>query len=221
MEHSIKAFIFDLDGVIVDTARFHFESWQSIAKSDLGIELPAEFNEKLKGLGRMESLEQVLEFADIELDAEEKSRLTEKKNTLYLEGIDHLSEGDALPGVISFLKASKDLGLLIAIGSGSKNARPILKRLGITEMFDAICDGTDITRSKPDPEVFQCGCKKLNVDPGDAVVFEDAISGIEAALACGTKAIGVGEADVLDNAEIVISGLDGQTPSDILKQLSK
>ena len=140
---------------------------------------------------------------------------------MYLDNISHISDGDTLPGVGEFLRKAKKAGLKLAIGSGSKNARPILMRLGITEMFDAICDGTNIARSKPDPEIFQCACRSLGVSPADAVVFEDATSGIEAARSCGTLTVGIGDPEILNEADIVMPSLNGVEPEDVLKQLGK
>ena len=191
MKNRIKALIFDLDGVIVDTARFHFSSWLVLAE-EMGFDIPQSLDEDLKGLGRMESLQKVLKYRDADTPEQEWPKLAERKNDLYLSNISHLSTGDTLPGVIAFLEDARAQGFLLAIGSGSKNARPILKRLGITDMFSVICDGTDTQRSKPDPQVFQCACHGLGVSPDEAIVFEDAVSGIDAALSCGTHVVGIG-----------------------------
>jgi beta-phosphoglucomutase len=218
MQQHIKAFIFDLDGVIVDTAIYHFDSWKQLA-ARYDFDIPESLHEDLKGLGRMESLDKVLAYRDGEVSHEEKIELARIKNEMYLDNISHISDGDTLPGVGDFLKKAKNAGLKLAIGSGSKNARPILERLGIMAMFDAICDGTNISRSKPDPEIFQCACRALGVEPGDAVVFEDATSGIEAAKSCGTLTVGIGDPEVLNEADIVMPSLNEVEPEDILKQL--
>jgi len=220
MLNKITALIFDLDGVIVDTARFHFASWRLLA-GELGFEIPSSLNEELKGLGRIESLQKVLKYRTVETPETELPELANRKNDLYLSNITHLSAGDTLPGVIEFLEDARGQGMLLAIGSGSKNARPILTRLGITEMFNFICDGTDTERSKPDPEVFQCACRGLGVSPENAIVFEDAVSGIEAALSCGTRAVGIGESDVLTEAELVLPSLEGIRIKEILQKLPK
>ena len=220
MSTKIRGFIFDLDGVIVDTAHYHFLSWRALAKH-LGFEIPDSLDHDLKGLGRMESLEKVLVFADTEISKSEWPGLAARKNTMYLEEIAHLSEGDTLPGVIQFLESARSQGLALAIGSGSKNARPILTRLGISERFNAICDGTDITRSKPDPEVFQCACKKLGITPTEVVVFEDARSGIEAARAMGAHVVGVGHREQLGDADLVIPGLANISAEEVLDKLAE
>jgi beta-phosphoglucomutase len=220
MKHQIQAFIFDLDGVIVDTAIYHFQSWKQLAARH-HFEIPDSLAEDLKGLGRMESLDKVLVYRDAETSSEEKIEMARDKNDMYLENISHISHGDTLPGVDTFLSQAKADGLKLAIGSGSKNARPILERLGITDMFDAICDGTNISRSKPDPEIFQCACKSLKVDPQNAVVFEDATSGIQAARSCGTLTVGIGDPGILGDAHIVMPSLNNVSPADILKQLAE
>lgn len=220
MEHQIKAFIFDLDGVIVDTAVYHFQSWKQLAAQH-NFQIPESLHEDLKGLGRMESLEKVLVYYDNEPSQAQKVEMARVKNDMYLDNISHISEGDTLPGVGAFLRKAKASGLKLAIGSGSKNARPILERLGITDMFDAICDGTNITRSKPDPEIFQCACRSLGVDPEHAVVFEDATSGIEAARECGTFTVGIGSADILGEADLVMPSLNNVEPEDILTKLEE
>ena len=219
MRNSITAFIFDLDGVIVDTARFHFASWRSLA-TDLGFEIPDSLDEELKGLGRMESLEVILKYHPSPQNLD-RVALAARKNEMYLENISHLSSGDTLPGVIPFLEAAKERGLRLAIGSGSKNARPILARLGIADMFEAICDGTDISRSKPDPEVFQCAAASLGKQPDECVVFEDAASGIQAAKSAGAYVIGVGKPEMLTEADHVIPALGETNPDDILSKLSQ
>ena len=218
MNSSIRGFIFDLDGVIVDTAHHHFLSWRQLA-DQLGFEIPDTLDHDLKGLGRMESLEKVLVYRNEETPKSEWADLAARKNAMYLEEISHLSAGDTLPGVIEFLESARDSGLALAIGSGSKNARPILTTLGISDRFNAICDGTDITRSKPDPEVFQCACSKLGISPSEAVVFEDAKSGVEAARSMGAFVVGIGSADQLGDANLLLPSLEGITANDILKKL--
>jgi len=218
MQQKIEAFIFDLDGVIVDTAVYHFDSWKQLAALH-NFEIPESLHEDLKGLGRMESLDKVLVYKNGDTSQKEMVELARVKNDMYLDNISHISEGDTLPGVIEFLQKAKSAGLKLAVGSGSKNARPILKRLGITGMFDAICDGTDITMSKPDPEIFQCACKAVSVEPSRAIVFEDATSGVEAAKACGTYTVGLGDPEILNKADIVLDSLIDVEPNDVIKQL--
>ena len=212
----IKALIFDLDGVIVDTARFHFQSWKQLS-AELNFSIPDSLDEDLKGLGRMESLDKVLAYRPVPTTDQEKVQLAKHKNDMYLENISHLTDGDTLPGVIPFLEKAKEAGLLLGIGSGSRNARPILERLGISSMFNAVCDGTDITRSKPDPQVFNCALESLGVDSSEAIVFEDATSGVEAAIKAGVFVIGLGDPAVLGNANVVLPSLIDQDPAGIIK----
>ena len=142
------------------------------------------------------------------------------KNDIYLDKIRHVQSGDTLPGVRNFLDEAMERGIALAVGSGSKNARPILERLGITDLFQAICDGTDISRSKPDPEVFQCAMGKLNVPGQNTVVFEDAASGIEAARAAGTHTVGIGNTTNLGAADVVYDAFTSFNVSDILNQFA-
>lgn len=220
MNTSIRGFIFDLDGVIVDTAHHHFLSWRQLS-AQMGFEIPDSLDHDLKGLGRMESLEKVLAFRNVDTPKSEWADLAARKNVMYLEEISHLSDGDTLPGVIEFLESARNHGLALAIGSGSKNARPILTTLGISDRFNAICDGTDISRSKPDPEVFQCACTKLGISPSEAVVFEDARSGVEAARTLGAYVVGIGHKDQLGDAHLILPSLDGISATDILTKLSE
>lgn len=219
MNSTIRGFIFDLDGVIVDTAHHHFLSWRALA-DQLGFEIPDELDHDLKGLGRMESLEKVLAFRSEPTPESEWAELAVRKNKMYLEQISHLSQGDTLPGVMEFIQSARELGIALAIGSGSKNARPILTTLGISNQFNSVCDGTDIKNSKPDPEVFQCACSKLGLSPSQAVVFEDAESGVEAARRCGTAVVGLGDKNRLGTADLVLDSLDGVSATDILEKLA-
>ena len=218
MNKQFKAFVFDLDGVIVDTAKYHFLSWRELAK-ELGFEIPDSLNEDLKGLGRMESLEKVLKYHSGNPTDQDLVDWAHRKNEIYLDNISHIGPGDSLPGVIEFLQDCRDSGLKTALGSGSKNARAILVRLELTHMFSAVCDGNDISRSKPDPEIFQCACAAIEMDPADVVVFEDATSGLEAARRCGTATVGVGDPDVLGAADHVIPGFTNTTVNAILDAL--
>ena len=219
MSQSYKAFIFDLDGVIVDTARYHFLSWRQLA-TQMNFEIPDSLDEDLKGLGRMESLDKVLAFYSGSVTDEEKTELARRKNDMYLDNISHISPGDTLPGVEEFIRTARERGIKTSLGSGSKNAKAIIARLGIEDLFDAMCDGTDISRSKPDPQIFQCACAALGVEPSDAVVFEDATSGIEAAKRCGTATVGVGDESILGDADTNIPGFEGISVDSILESLS-
>ena len=195
-----KAFIFDLDGVIVDTARYHFLAWQKLAQK-LGINFTPEHNEDLKGVSRVRSLDIILELGNIQATQEEKSKWLFDKNELYLSYLVNLNQDEILPGVLHTLKFLKENGQYIALGSASKNARPILEKTDIIHYFDVIVDGNDVTNAKPDPEVFLRACQLLFVSPGDSIVFEDSVAGIQAANSARMKSVGIGDKDILHEAE--------------------
>lgn len=197
-----KAFIFDLDGVIVDTARYHFLAWQKLAH-ELGIEFTPEHNEQLKGVSRVRSLEIILNLGNIQASQEEKDKWLNNKNELYLSYLVNMDQSELLPGVIEVLKFLKENNQYIALGSASKNARPILEKTGILPYFDAIVDGNDVTNAKPDPEVFVRACQMLSVAPENAIVFEDSVAGIQAANSARMKSIGIGSKDILHEAEYI------------------
>ena len=196
----IKAFIFDLDGVIVDTAHFHFKAWKKMA-SGLGFNLTEELNEKLKGVSRIRSLQKILDWADITISQEEFDQMAYEKNKDYLNYVNQMTEDDILPGVYAFLKKIKNSGYPIALGSASKNARHILERVGLLSMFDAIVDGNSVTKAKPDPEVFLIAAKLLEANPDDSVVFEDSVAGIQAANRANMVSIGIGNPFILHEAD--------------------
>ena len=202
----LKACIFDLDGVIVDTAKYHFMAWRRLAK-ELGFEFTLADNEALKGVSRMASLEILLRVGGLMPDEKEKEELAARKNRWYVEFITGMTPDEILPGSIRLLKQLRKEGILTAIGSASKNARTILDGIKITDMFDVIVDGNKIHTAKPDPEVFVTGARELNTDPSCCVVFEDAQAGVEAALAGGMKCVGVGDPKLLGKADMVIPNL--------------
>jgi beta-phosphoglucomutase len=202
----LKACIFDLDGVIVDTAKYHFLAWKRLAR-ELGFEFTAEDNEALKGVSRMASLEILLKVGGLKKSEKEKEELAARKNGWYVEYISGMTPDEILPGSIRLLKQLRKEGISTAIGSASKNARAILDGIKLTEMFDAIIDGNKIHSAKPDPEVFVRGAEELNIDPSCCVVFEDAQAGIEAAIAGRMKCIGVGDPKLLGKADMVIPNL--------------
>jgi beta-phosphoglucomutase len=201
----IKACLFDLDGVIVDTAKFHFIAWKEMA-NELGFDFSEEENEQLKGVSRMRSLEILLQIGKITKSEEEKSRLAAAKNRRYLEFVQQMSEEEILPGVIRFLNDLRSNGMPIALGSASKNAQLILDRIHLKEKFDVIVDGNIVSKAKPHPEVFLKCAEMLNVEPRECLVFEDAQAGIDAALNGGMKVIGVGSSDTLSDADQYIPG---------------
>lgn len=200
----IKAVIFDLDGVIVDTAHYHFLAWKRLAK-ELGIELTEEHNEKLKGVSRMQSLEIILQLGGVSLSQHDKERLANKKNTWFVDYLERMVPEEIFPGVRQLIQKLRSKGIKVALASSSKNARTVIQLLHIQEAFDTVVDGTMIVHSKPDPEIFLLAATRLNLDPSECLVFEDAEAGIEAALRAGMKCIGVGSAAQLGKANRVIS----------------
>lgn len=195
-----KAFIFDLDGVIVDTAKYHYLAWLKIA-NQLGIEFTHEHNELLKGVSRVRSLDIILGLGKVEASQEDKNKWLLQKNEDYLSYLVDMDEGEILPGVMPILKYLKEQNQLIALGSASKNARPILEKTGTLPFFDAIVDGNDVSNAKPDPEVFLLAAKLLNTNPQDSIVFEDSVAGIQAANIGGMISIGIGDAKTLHEAK--------------------
>ncbi|ALM21416.1 beta-phosphoglucomutase [Nonlabens sp. MIC269] len=212
-----KAFIFDLDGVVVDTAKFHFVAWQRLA-ADIGINFTEKENEQLKGVSRVDSLKKILEWGNKTLPQEEFDEKLIEKNNQYLSLIEGLSVNDILPGVHSFLLDLKAKSQPIALGSASKNARPILKKLGIIDLFDVIVDGTNVTKAKPNPEVFLSACSQLGYKAADSIVFEDSQAGVQAANTAGMISIGLGDQTNLNEADAVFQSFE-EMPSDYIKTL--
>lgn len=203
----IKACIFDLDGVIVDTARYHFLAWKRLAE-ELDIPFTEEDNEQLKGVSRVESLKLILQLGDKELSQETFEAALQKKNTWFVEFIHQMTPAHILPGVRRFLDELQTHHIRIALGSASKNAETILSQIQMTDYFEVIMDGNKITKAKPDPEVFLKGAEALGVRAEDCVVFEDAVKGIEAAQKGGMYAIGVGDEKILHKADFVIQNFE-------------
>jgi beta-phosphoglucomutase len=197
-----KAFIFDLDGVIVDTAKYHFIAWQKIS-SQLGIEFTPEHNEELKGVSRVRSLDIILEIGKINISQEDKNRWLHQKNEDYLSYIVNMDQTEILPGVLPVLQFLKERNQKIALGSASKNARPILEKTGIIDYFDAIVDGNDVTNAKPNPEVFLRAAKLIGATNENAIVFEDSVAGIQAAKTAKMISIGIGEESILHEAKYI------------------
>jgi len=204
---NIKACIFDLDGVIVDTAVYHYKAWKRLA-NQLGFDFSEEDNEKLKGVSRVRSLELILQWGGVTKTKAEQDELAAEKNAWYVDMISHMTPGEILPGAKEFVESCRAAGLKIALGSASKNSGMILDKVGITHLFDAIIDGNKVSKPKPDPEVFLKGAEELNIAPADCVVFEDAIAGIEAAINGGMRSVGIGSPEVLGKANLVVSGLN-------------
>ncbi len=203
----MRAFIFDLDGIIVDTAKYHFKSWRIISKN-FGFELLETQNELLKGLSREESLERILSWAEISIDEFERKKCLEKKNELYKGFINNLSQMDILPGVIKLINFAALKGIPIALGSASKNAHQILKKLGIENKFKVIIDGNSTSKSKPHPEVFLKGAQILGINPEEVIVFEDSIAGVNAANKAKMVSVGICEGGKIENARFNFNSLD-------------
>lgn len=206
MIKEMHAAIFDLDGVIVDTAKYHYLAWKRLA-NDLGFDFTETDNERLKGVSRVRSLEILLEIGGISLDEAAKAEVAARKNEWYVDYISKMDASEMLPGAPEYLKKLRAKGVKTALGSASKNAPLILDRLGITSLFDAIIDGNKVSKAKPDPEVFLRAADELCVPPTHCVVFEDAEAGVEAALRAGMGVVGIGKSSTLKEADMLIDGL--------------
>ncbi|WP_299521188.1 beta-phosphoglucomutase [Winogradskyella sp.] len=195
-----KGFIFDLDGVIVDTAKYHFLAWKKLANS-LDISFSEAENEQLKGVSRVKSLEKILSWGNKTISEDTFNRLMAEKNEDYLGHISKMDEDEILPDVPRVLNLLKKEKQLISLGSASKNARTILERVSLNTCFDAIVDGNDVSKAKPDPEVFLIAAKQLGIAPKNCIVFEDSIAGVEAANVANMISVGIGSEDVLGHAQ--------------------
>lgn len=203
---TVKAVIFDLDGVLVDTAIYHFQAWHRLAE-DLGYSFSIVDNEQLKGVSRIESLELILKWAGVEKSEAEKANLLVLKNQWYLELIEQLNPDHLLSGSLELLKRLQQKGIKIGLGSASKNAMGILVKTGIITYFDALIDGNIVQLSKPNPEVFLKGAEVLEIVPAHCLVLEDAQAGIDAARAAGMQVIGIGLEEHLKGADLVVADL--------------
>ncbi len=215
----ITGVIFDLDGVIVDTAKYHFKAWQRMA-AELGVEFTEKENEHLKGVSRRGSIDKILAWGKLELPEEEIEKWMKVKNDWYLEYVDAMNPSEILPGAKELIHQAKEAGMKISLGSASKNSQFILERVNLIDEFDALVDGNVVSASKPDPEVFLTAAQLLRIAPENCLVIEDAVSGVEAAKNGNMKVVGVGEADVLSRADIVFSSLENvQLQRDIIEKL--
>lgn len=203
----LKACIFDLDGVIVDTAKYHFMAWKRLA-DQLKINFTDKENERLKGVSRMASLEIILETGKMKIDKSLKEKYAALKNKWYVEFISRMTPEEILPGSLELIRELKTTGIKVAVGSASKNTPLILKRVGIESLFDAVADGNVVHKAKPDPEVFLTAAKMLKVKPEECIVFEDAVAGVKAALNAGMICVGIGAAEILAEAHWVVPGLN-------------
>lgn len=200
----MKGFIFDLDGVIVDTAKYHYLAWKHLA-DELGIAFSEEDNERFKGVSRKRCLEILLEMGGMQVSQEQFNRWLHEKNEDYLSYISTMDASEILPDVTRVLDFLREKEVPMALGSASKNARPILEKVGLISYFNTIVDGNEVVKAKPDPQVFLLAAERLGVDPELCVVFEDALAGIDAANAAGMRSIGIGDAQVLTQADQVFS----------------
>ena len=212
-----KGFAFDLDGVITDTAKFHYVAWKELADS-IGITIDLQFNEQLKGISRMDSLERILAYGGKENDytAEQKEEMAADKNANYVKLLDDLSPADLLPGVKAFLDAAKEMNVPCSLASASKNAPFILKKLGVYDYFDAIVDPATLKKGKPDPEIFVRAAELIHIDPSEAVGFEDAQAGIEGIKGAGMYEVGVEGNEPLTEADMTIKSFEELNVSDLL-----
>lgn len=197
-----KGFIFDLDGVIVDTAKYHFLAWKKLANS-IDVDFTETQNEQLKGVSRVKSLEKILSWGNKTISEDEFMALMTKKNDDYLSYIDKMGESEILPDVPKILNHLNESNQGVALGSASKNARKILQKVNLISNFQAIVDGNDVSKAKPDPEVFLIGAKALNQKPENCIVFEDSVAGVQAANNANMISIGIGDKTVLSEADYV------------------
>lgn len=211
-----SAFIFDLDGVVTDTAQLHYFAWRALAL-DLGIAFDEAHNEQLKGLSRMDSLDRILDLGTRQFDAGEKLAMAERKNAHYLALVEKMTPADLLPGALEALCAARAEGCGVALASSSKNAALVLERLGIAGAFDHVVDSNRIRHAKPHPDVFLAAAKALALAPRDCVGIEDAVAGVQAIRAAGMFAVGVGDPQVLSQADQVIADLRHFLPSNYVR----
>ena len=202
----IKGLIFDLDGVIVDTAHYHYLSWREISR-DLNIDFTIKDNENLKGVSRIDSLNYILKLGRLSFNTEEKNNLLDKKNNIYKHSISSLGKKNILKGVEKILSKAKEKKMLLAVGSSSKNAKMIVEKLNLTHLFQAVVDGTMVKKTKPDPEVFLKAAKKMNLKPSECIVFEDAESGVIAAKKGGFHVVSVGNINIRNIGDVYVESL--------------
>ena len=215
-----KAFIFDLDGVIVDTAKFHFLAWKKLA-DNLNINFTHEINEQLKGVSRVRSLEIILSQGNVQASQEDKNNWLVQKNEDYLAFVHKMDKSEILPRVEEVLQFLKANNQYVVLGSASKNARPILEKVNILHYFDALVDGNDVTNAKPDPEVFLQGANQVQVAYQNAIVFEDSVAGIQAANVAGMTSVGIGEKEVLHESDFCFRDFTEMSNDFIMQLINK
>ncbi|MCX6332719.1 MAG: beta-phosphoglucomutase [Bacteroidia bacterium] len=212
----LKGCIFDLDGVIVDTAKYHFLAWKRLA-DQLHIKFTVNNNERLKGVSRMDSIEIILELGNMRPDLKKKEEYAALKNKWYVEYITKMTPDEILPGSTELINELRRAGIKTAIGSASKNTPLILRRVGIEKLFDAVADGNVVHKAKPDPEVFLAAARMLGLKPRCCIVFEDAIAGVQAAVNAGMACVGIGSPAILSKANCVVPGLKELTLEKLLQ----
>lgn len=219
MTQSPKLIIYDLDGVITDTAEFHYLAWKKLA-DELGIEIDRQFNEQLKGINRMDSLDRILALAEppLDLTTEEKTELASRKNGYYLELIEAITPAHILPGIDVLLEANRQAGIQIALGSASKNAAHILDKLELSDRFDYIVEAAHIVNGKPDPETFNAAADALGADYVDCIGIEDAAAGVEAVNRAGMFSVGVGHREHLSHADYLVEDTSQLVFEEILER---
>ncbi|MCB0528420.1 MAG: beta-phosphoglucomutase [Saprospiraceae bacterium] len=214
-----KGCIFNLDGVIVDTSRYHYVAWKRLC-NQLGFDFTPEQHEKLRGLSRMASLEQLLEWGNIYMTEAEKLHWSDVKNNWYVEMISDLKPGDVLPGAILFLRQVREAGLKVALASASRSARQVLNTTRLDAYFDAIIDGNSTRKAIPDPECYLLAARALGLEPFECFIFEDSDLGVLAGVAGGFFVIGVGDPDYLSKAHMVIPGFENLSYTDLLTRIT-
>lgn len=214
-----KGFVFDLDGVITDTAKFHYLAWKELA-AELGISIDETFNETLKGISRMDSLDRILAHGNRENDFSlvEKEALAKQKNDEYVKLLADLSEKDLLPGVHDFLVQAKAHSIPCAVASASKNAPMILEKLGVSDFFGHIVDPETLKKGKPDPEIFIRAAESIHVAPEEAIGFEDAQAGVEGIKKAGMYAVGISTTDTLVGADLQVSSMTELDVEELINQ---
>lgn len=220
LSEKMKGFVFNLDGVIVDTAKYHYRAWRRLA-DEMGVDFPIEQHEQLRSLSRMESLEKILEWGGLYMTEAEKLHWADVKNNWYQGLIANMSPEEVLPGVLPFLMEVRRSGGRTALSSASRNARAVLASTQLEPYFDVILDGSAARKSKPHPECFQLAAAALDLPPAECIVFDDAVLGVQAARIGGFHIVGIGNPEDLPAAELVISGFENYRLEDILEAVEK
>ncbi|WP_181350986.1 beta-phosphoglucomutase [Thalassobacillus sp. CUG 92003] len=215
----LQAVIFDLDGVITDTAEFHYLAWKQLAE-ELNIPFDRAFNENLKGIGRLESLELILEHGGIQLSEQEKQRQASIKNDHYKEMIKKITRDDVLPGVRPFMEEVKHAGLKTGLASASKNVAPVIRQLEVQDLLDTVVNAAEVNQGKPHPEIFLTAAKQLEIQPEHCVGIEDAQAGVQAIKAANMFAIGVGDSQALKEADWVVDSPEQLNMSEVKKRFT-